>query len=63
MTDLTEASLLEFRKALRAEPISFKPSQLIVFQEGLDHMKALCAADPEYRKRVLAEFPQFEGIL
>jgi hypothetical protein len=63
MADLSEESLLELMTAIRAQPFSFKPSQIVVSEEGLAHMKALCAADPEYRKRVLAEFPQLEGVL
>jgi hypothetical protein len=62
MADLDEQSLLELRKAIRS-PLVIKPSQLVVSQEGLDRMKRLCADDPEFRKRVIAEFPQMEGIV
>jgi hypothetical protein len=60
--DFTEESLVELMSAIRA-PMHFKPSQLVVTEEGLERMKTLCADDPEFRKRVLAEFPQFEGVL
>jgi hypothetical protein len=60
--DLNENSLLELRNVLHA-PLTMKPSQLVVSVEGIERMKSLCANDPEFRKRVLAEFPQFEGIL
>jgi hypothetical protein len=63
MADLNEKSLLELREALRGPNMAFKPSRIVVSQEGLDRVKALCAADPEYRKRVLAEFPQLDGII
>ena len=62
MADLNEQSLIELLEAIRA-PMFAKPSQLVVSQEGIDRMKQLCAENPEFRKRVLAEFPQFEGIL
>lgn len=62
MADLNEKSLMGLLEAIRA-PMFIKPSQLVVSQEGIDRMKQLCADDPEFRKRVLAEFPQFEGVL
>lgn len=62
MTDLNEKSLLDLMEAL-SKPYKLTATHLVVTQEGLDHVKALCADDPEYRKRVLAEFPQLEGIL
>jgi hypothetical protein len=61
--DLTEESLLGLMKAVRAAPLSMMPTQLVISEEGIERMKLLCADDPEFRKRVLAEFPQFEGIL
>lgn len=63
MADLNEKSLLELRDAIRAPHMSLKPTHLVVSQEGLDRVKALCADDQEYRKRVLAEFPQLEGMV
>jgi len=62
MADLDEESLSELLSEIRA-PLYMKPSQLIVSEEGIERMKELCAQDAEFRKRVLAEFPQFEGIL
>jgi|HubBroStandDraft_2_1064218.scaffolds.fasta_scaffold236363_1 hypothetical protein len=62
MADLTEESLMELLSAIRA-PMHLKPSQLIVTEEGIERMRGLCDDDPEFRKRVLAEFPQMEGIV
>jgi hypothetical protein len=62
MTDLTEESLSELMKAIRAEWV-IKPIQLVVTQEGIARMRALCADDPEFKKRVIAEFPQVEALL
>jgi hypothetical protein len=62
MNDLTEKSLRGLLDHIRSD-VSLKPSHLVVSQEGLDRMKALCADDPAFRERVLAEFPQMEGIL
>lgn len=63
MKDLTEESMIELLGAIRSPLLTAKPRQLIVSAEGLEHMKALCAEDPEFRKRVLAEFPQLEGVI
>lgn len=63
MTDLNESSLLELMRQIKSPQFSARPSQLVVSQEGLDRMKKLCADDPEFRKRVLAEFPQMEGVV
>jgi hypothetical protein len=60
--NLTEKSLLEFMETIR-QPYKLTTPHLVVTQEGIDNVKALCAEDPEYRKRVLAEFPQLEGII
>ena len=62
MTDLNEDSLRQLRKAIREHTI-LRPTQIMVSEEGLSRMKALCADDPEFRKRVLAEFPHLEGVL
>jgi hypothetical protein len=62
MSDISEKSLLGLLDHIRSD-VSVRPSHLVVCQEGLDRMKALCEADPAFRKRVLAEFPQMEGIL
>jgi hypothetical protein len=59
---LTEDSFADLLSAIRA-PMYLKPSQLIVTEEGIERVKSLCADDPEFRKRVLAEFPQFGDIL
>ena len=60
--DLNEKSLLELRNAMRA-PLTAKPAQLVVSEEGIERMNRLCADDFEFRKRVIAEFPQLEGIV
>ena len=62
MTDLNEKSLSELLGVIR-EPLAFTPSRLVVSPEGLDRMKVLCADDPEFRKRVIAEFPQLDGVI
>jgi hypothetical protein len=61
--DLNEESLLSLLATVREELISVRPPQLVTSEEALERVKALCADDPEFRKRVLAEFPQFEGVL
>lgn len=63
MKDLNENSLEELLTAIRSPVFAFRPSQLVVSEEGLERMKAICADDPEFRKRILAEFPQLEGVV
>lgn len=63
MNDLTETSLLDLLVAIRNPGMSTTPTLLVVSQEGIDRMKSLCDDDPEFRKRVLAEFPQMAGLL
>jgi hypothetical protein len=62
MADLTEESFTDLM-SLISEPMSLRPSQLIVSQEGIDRMKFLCSENAEFRKRVLDEFPQLDGIV
>jgi hypothetical protein len=61
--DLTEASLLTLLDSIRGEQLYARPAFVVVSQEGLDNMRALCADDAKFRKRVLAEFPQLEGTI
>ena len=61
--DLTEASLLTLLDSIGGEHLYARPAFVVVSQEGLDHMRNLCADDAEFRKRVLAEFPQLEGTI
>jgi hypothetical protein len=61
--DLTEASLMELFAAIKAEPISLRPTRLVISEEGLERAKQMAADDPELRRLMLAEFPQFEGII
>lgn len=60
--NLTEESLLALMKTVR-DPLYVNLNHLVVSAEGLDRMVRLCADDAEFRNRVLAEFPQLEGVL
>ena len=61
--DLTQESLLELMNCIRDQRFAVTTTHIVVTQQGLDRMKALCDADPEFRKRVIAEFPQLEYYL
>jgi hypothetical protein len=61
--DLTEASMAKLLETVRTQVLSMNPVSLVVTQEGIDWMKSLTDADPEFKARVLAEFPQMAAVL
>ncbi len=62
MNDLNEDSMLELLTMNRSK-YAARPSHLVVSPEGIANIKSLCDADPEFKKRVLAEFPEVEALL
>ena len=61
MTDLNEQALLECLHSVRK--VCIKPAYVRVTDAGLATIKEHCAEDPEFRRVVLAQFPQLEGVI
>jgi hypothetical protein len=65
MADLTEVSLLELRAQVLRERGAYatKPCRLTITPEGLAYCRELAATDPEFARRVRAEFPDMADVL